>query len=537
MALATTQAPTSDDATRVRVLEHMSDPRWRWQHLYWIKDKDGKHVQFTLRPAIEQFIADMHTRNVILKARQHGFSTFILIYFLDTMLFTPGTEAVLLAHRKQAAKKLFDSKIAYPYNHMPEMLRMAKPVIEHGVERTKCTTVESIQFANGSSLLTEVSARSGTFQLLHLSEYGPLCTDSPQKADEVKGGSLATAHERALVFIESTAKGAIGDFYDRCKDGRSLTTDRREAHKPLSKLEYKFHFFGWWINPEYRERTGYVEETDRDKEYFEKVENTMGIKLDPEQRSWYIITKRSFKGNMKSEYPSTPDEAFEASIQGAYYGERMELLAERGQICRVPHLPGSMVHTAWDIGYTTAVWFFQKLGPAIHLIRYHEAQGLGMDGWRDVLDKFKDQEGYHYGQHFAPFDVTTQNGVKIISGQGILDAAEQAGIHFEQLPLEISVTGQGIPRTRDTLPLCYFDRANCERGLWCLRTYHEEVNASLSTDDNPVYTGRPAKGPESHGADAFRYLTMAMPELRSNDTYTKAREESRQLQAFYRRPQ
>lgn len=414
---------------------------------------------------------------------------------------------------------------------------MAKPVIERGVERIQCTTVEGVTFANGSSLTTEVSARSGTFQLVHLSEYGPLCTDSPQKADEVKGGSLATAHENALVFIESTAKGPIGDFHEKCKDSRAQTAERRAMGKPLSKLEYKFHFYGWWINPEYRERLGYVEESDRDREYFEKVEKTMGIRLDPEQRAWYIITRRSFKGNMRSEYPSTPDEAFEATLHGSYLGDLMEQLADCGQICDVPHHTGYKVHTVWDIGYTTAVWFWQQRGPSPHVIRYHEAQGLGMDGWGQLLDRFAQEDGYRYGEHFAPFDSTTQNGVKIITGQSILDAAKEAGINFRVLPLERAVVNEGIPRMREVLPLCYFDKsARCERGLWCLRTFREGINHSLSTDENPVFTGQPFKGPEEHGASAFRYLSMALPLLKPDHIHQSSREEGARLRALYGRP-
>lgn len=528
----------ADSAARAELLENLRDPLWRWQNLYWIKDKDGNHAKFTLRPAIKDFVENMHTRNVILKARQHGFSTFILIYFLDTMLFAPGTEAVLLAHRKPAAKKLFESKIAYPYNHLPLAIRKAKPVIERGTERTKCTTVESIQFANGSSLTTEVSARSGTFQLVHLSEYGPLCTDSPQKADEVKGGSLATAHEKALIFVESTAKGAVGDFYEKCKDSRALTAERKATHKPLSRLEYKFHFYGWWINPDYRESTGFVEETERDREYFEKVERTMGITLDAEQRAWYIITRKSFKGNMRAEYPSTPDEAFEASIQGSYLGDLMELVRDRGQISTVPVHPGFRVHTAWDLGYHMSVWFWQQIGTTPHVIRYHEATAdeMPLPAWGRFLERLTEEEGYHFGTHFAPFDVTTQNGVRIITGQGILEEAREAGINFHQLPLERSVVEEGIPRMRRVLPLCQFDEKNCERGLWCLRTFHEEVNHSLSTDDNPVFTGRPAKGLEEHGASAFRYLSMALNHLRPDHIHANTRQRAKELAVMYGRP-
>jgi hypothetical protein len=138
-----------------------------------------------------------------------------------------------------------------------------------------------------------------------------------------------------------------------------------------------------------------------------------------------------------------------------------------------------------------------------------------MPQWGEFLDDLHAEYGYRYGTHFSPFDSKTQNGVKIIVGRSILDAAREAGIVFEVLPLEKNEVREGIPRAQELLPLCHFDQTNCERGLWWLRTLHEGVNSSMSTEDNPVYTGKPADGPECHGADAFRYLSMAVPLLDS----------------------
>ncbi len=42
---------------------------------------------------------------------------------------------------------------------------------------------------------------------------------------------------------------------------------------------------------------------------------------------------------MKREHPSTPQEAFEASTEGAYYGREMAAAAEQGRICDLPINP------------------------------------------------------------------------------------------------------------------------------------------------------------------------------------------------------
>ena len=54
------------------------DPRWRLSNLYWITDKAGKAVQFVPNSAQLKFLDEVHTLNLILKARQLGFTTLVL---------------------------------------------------------------------------------------------------------------------------------------------------------------------------------------------------------------------------------------------------------------------------------------------------------------------------------------------------------------------------------------------------------------------------------------------------------------------------
>lgn len=481
--------------TASRLKENLRNPQWRWANLYWILDEKGRRVKFSLRPAMLQFVKEMHLRNIILKARQLGFSTFILIFILDSLLFRRNTAAALVAHRDQSVRRLFKDKIAYPYNNLPRVIREQNPILKGGRRVLTCEASRDAQFANGSSVVADVSVRSGTYQYIHISEYGILCNDAPYRALEVKTGSLETAHDDAMIFIESTAKGQSGHFFEMCTDAQARRLDPR----PLENMEFAFHFFGWFRNPSYVANAGAVKETEEQKLYFARVEDRMSVTLSPEQRAWYILKKRVEKGSMRSEHPSTPEEAFHAAVQGAYYSEGLSQLQDAGQISTVPHRPGYPVHTVWDLGGTSAVWFWQQCGPSPHIIRYHEAQGWSMGDWGMFLDGLHTEHKYRYGTHFAPFDVKTQEGVKIIIGKAIMEMAEEAGIIFEPLPLERSVVQEGIPRALQLLPNCFFDEVNCSRGLWALRAYHEGVNQSMSTDEAPAYTGRPVHGPESHG--------------------------------------
>ena len=55
-------------------INQLKDRKWRLNHLYSIVDKHGQIIKFTLNPAQERLLDNLHYLNVILKARQLGFS-------------------------------------------------------------------------------------------------------------------------------------------------------------------------------------------------------------------------------------------------------------------------------------------------------------------------------------------------------------------------------------------------------------------------------------------------------------------------------
>ena len=52
------------------------------------KDKNGKVIPFIPNPYQQHLVDNLHYKNLILKARQLGFSTLIQILMLDQALFT-----------------------------------------------------------------------------------------------------------------------------------------------------------------------------------------------------------------------------------------------------------------------------------------------------------------------------------------------------------------------------------------------------------------------------------------------------------------
>ena len=62
--------------TQLIMDQRLLDKNWRLRHLYTIKDRNQNKIQFKPNRAQQHFNANKHTRNIILKSRRLGFTTF-----------------------------------------------------------------------------------------------------------------------------------------------------------------------------------------------------------------------------------------------------------------------------------------------------------------------------------------------------------------------------------------------------------------------------------------------------------------------------
>lgn len=461
--------------------QRLSDPKWRINNLYYIVDKQGRKVKFKLNWAQESLYNNMWYCNVILKARQLGISTFVCLLFLDRCLFNSNQSAGIIAHTREDAEHIF-RRVKFAYDSLPDHL---KDIIQ-----AENDTSNMLKFSNGSSLRVGTSLRSSTFQYLHISEFGKICAKYPDKAQEIVTGSLNTVAPGQYIFIESTAEGKEGYFYDICKRSQTMKDDE------LSKIDFKFHFYPWWKEPAYR--IGNVVRMEKETlEYFDHLES-LGIKLDYEQKAWYAAREAVQKEDMNREYPSTPEEAWEVSNEGFYYGKQMSIARVDGRIIRIPYDESLPVHTAWDLGYndSTAIWFFQVISKEIRLIDYVEGSGESLAHWLGVL---KSKE-YAYDKHIAPHDIMVH---EYTSGMSRQSAARKMGINF--IPAQKVDIISGIDAVRNILNRCWFDEKKCSQGIKCLENYKKEWD-----DKHACWRSNPLHNWASHGADAFRTLVTGL---------------------------
>lgn len=108
-----------------KLLENLKSKLWRLNHLYWIRDKDGKEVKLKLNKAqMTVFTKFKHNKKIILKSRQRGISTGYAIYQLDECIFRPGTQAGVQSYGKDEAEKL-KMKVDFAWNKLDDRIKQA----------------------------------------------------------------------------------------------------------------------------------------------------------------------------------------------------------------------------------------------------------------------------------------------------------------------------------------------------------------------------------------------------------------------------
>lgn len=105
-------------SSQTDLLRALSNKWYRLNTLYKIKDKNGKIRTFKPNKQQRERFIRGHCRNVILKARQLGFTTHEMIDALDDCLFTENFAAGCIAHALEDAKDIFRNKIKFAYDQL-----------------------------------------------------------------------------------------------------------------------------------------------------------------------------------------------------------------------------------------------------------------------------------------------------------------------------------------------------------------------------------------------------------------------------------
>ncbi len=286
-------------------MHRLKDKEWRVEHLYTIVDKNTKRIVFKKNTAQQDFNNNKHTRNVILKSRQLGFTTYEAIDSLDDTLFVKNFSDLFIAHTKEDAIEIFDKKVDLAWKNFNKELATLWKVDTSTANKLKFDLGEN----NYSQMTVSNSGRSGTHNRVHISEFAKLCAKYPSKADEIITGTIPSVPQDGRIDIESTAEGMGGHFYDIFWEAWS------RKREPLN-TEFKAHFYNWQWDKEDISKieciipTTQMEESKKFGNY-QKLHNLSDLEITYYYSKWLSLKKDWSK--LHQEYPTTPDEAFISS--------------------------------------------------------------------------------------------------------------------------------------------------------------------------------------------------------------------------------
>jgi hypothetical protein len=444
-----------------------------------------------MNKAQEHYSQNKWFRNLILKARQLGFTTYEAIDSLDDVLFTPNMDALMIAHNLEAGSSIFDKKIGFAWEKFPPALRDLWDVDN----KTTKTLKFGFQEKGFSSIAVDTSGRSGTYQRTHITELADISKKFPKKIPDIIEGTIPAVPSNGRVDIESTSQGASGEFYE-------MFTEAWERGEPTSNYQYKAHFYNWtWDYDELDKITpipyDQILQGDKFKEYAEK-HNLTDIQITYYYQKWLSLNRKW--NALKREYPTTPEEAFDAVSEGTFFGEQIGIMEQNGQIGIYPFERAEKVHTVWDLGVgkNLRVGFFQRDTVNNRLKMIDHLIGQGSEGLADVIPKVLNKP-YAYGKHFGPHDLESTD---IGSGKTRRETAKALGLTFtvvEDVSIEDGINGLSV-----SLDHWYINKSTCKEFIKSLKAYEHEWD-----EKRGMYKDEPLHNWASHDADMGRYAAIS----------------------------
>lgn len=483
--------------------------KWRLNNLYRIIDKDSNDIKFRLNPIQENVLNNLHNRNLILKARQLGMSTFAVLYMLDETLFNNNLMAGIVSYTRDHAQHIFRKIIGHALDTL-------LPVYQPYVNIIRRTATE-VCFSNGSSLRVDTTLRGSAYPLVLVSEFGKTCARNPLKAEEVITGTLQAVPKNGRTIIESTGEGSDGFFAEMCMEAH------RKGNENLSSLSYKLFFFPWMDDPSYiLEENVQIDVFLSD--YFKGVEKQTGRILTQPQKNWYAMQKILLGDKIKQEYPSTVSEAFLATSDAFYFAEAIAQ-AHKDNRCLQSSLFDALLplYVSMDIGVNdlTVIIFFQVAHGEIRILDYYEDKNKDVDFYCKFLLQDKN---YLYHTIFLPHDSKKRDPLDVQNTyerdfKRLFQNRNTRIMALERKDKQLSISHARIMMNR-----CVFNINKTKKLLDNLSKYRKKWSEGLGK-----YLEEPLHNEASNYADAFQYVCQAVAHLETVSSMSGALEKHRKV--------
>ena len=263
------------------------------EELLVVRVREGRRAKLRANAVQRAFEQRRGTRNIVLKARQMGLTTWVAARFFLKTITQPGTLTLEVAHTQEAAEEIF--RIVHRFvDWLPDRLRK-------GPLRTARANVRQIVFPEIDAQYRVVSAadrnagRGLTVQNLHCSELARW----PGDAAETLAGLRAAMAPGAELVLESTPQGVGGCFHEEW-----LKADETGMVR---------HFFPWWMERRYRAEA--VDEASLTKEERDLMAEH-GLNLG--QIGYRRRIRADFRGLARQEYAEDEESCFLASGESVF---------------------------------------------------------------------------------------------------------------------------------------------------------------------------------------------------------------------------
>jgi hypothetical protein len=263
-----------------------------------VRERSGKIIALDANPVQREYERNRGRKNIVLKARQMGISTWVAGRLLLKTISQPGTLTVQVAHTQAAAESIF--RIVHRFvEHLP-------PYMQEGMWRTSRSNVRQIAFPALDSEYRVESAgdsnagRGLTITNLHCSEVARWPGDGTETLQGLRGAIPGHGE----LILESTPMAAGGCFWREWQEAEATGTVA--------------HFFPWWLE------TSYVGMAVGETTLTEAERRLMQDHgLTHAQIGYRRQTFASYRGLAKQEFAEDPGACFSSSGESVFELEAM----------------------------------------------------------------------------------------------------------------------------------------------------------------------------------------------------------------------